>query len=273
MGIYDPKLIEVIPLEVQRKSLFPNTKRIGLSFFEGASLLEKEEMIALFEVISFDPNVVGIIYPRIVLKPDTVVVISDKQPRYDGPNNIIKLGEHCLSNVSYRGYETITLYIQNIRAAASGNISAARMLQYVFIHELYHSFFHRIDPVKQLEEPIAELGALLFMNAFLESDKEFEAVFQHVRNKREFREICFYGLGADLFSRVNRDALAFIPLYRHLELKEVNKEHLRTYINRFPNLYAADCKLNRNDTEELLKKVFEIKSLNGLVYATIRVGC
>lgn len=194
MGVFDDN-IESFPLGTARK-LYSRDKHI--EFIRGVNILEKDELNSLFCAISFDPNSAGILYPRSILKADTFVIISNRIEYYEGPSKIEKLGKHMLANPEYDGHETIELFINSIRSSAPiCKIDSGSLLVSVFIHELYHSFFHKLNPNKCIEEPLAELGALLFMNIWLEDDSDFMNYFYSICKKKEYPEICFYGLGAD----------------------------------------------------------------------------
>lgn len=261
MGVFDDNT--KVTLDYDRKRLMNDNH---MKFMVGTSLLRKDELCSLLDAISFDPNEPGAIYPRDILKHDTVVIVSEKEVYYEGLNHIAKLGQHCLNNPAYDGRETIELFINSIRSSAqSNNVNPEIMVVSVFIHELHHSLFHKYNPIPEIEEPLSELGALLFMNSWLyNDDTSFKSIFESIRDKKGKPEISFYGLGADLFCSVRDDdytvyqnSYQLISAYRG---QNINPDIgiVKEYRKRFPLLYACE---ENCETKKLLARILGCNSV------------
>lgn len=130
------------------------------------------------------------------------VIISDYQPSFseetgydwDHPvdpyqtkdGKIIILGEY-IRNKNER--EEINLYYTNIRRASRENkINSSLLLLSVFAHELYHAFFNKSRYCPCLEEPMAEFGSLLYMNALRKtnevSEENIRALYDMIIKKK-----------------------------------------------------------------------------------------
>lgn len=104
----------------------------------------------------------------------------------------------------------IILYINTIRNCRV--INTSWLLAEVYVHEMHHAWYdHNLDVdgnyIKEIEEPLTELGMLLFMEQLdvVEKGIKNEAL-QHVNSKKIGMTSC-YGFGAYLFESSKRDWL------------------------------------------------------------------
>ena len=140
----------------------------------------------------------------------------------------------------------IVLYINNIKDVAIEEeapegvlgIPYLTVVRYVYLHELMHSYFDReendgFEHVRDLEEGLAEFGALLLLNQLVhhhpsgnEFDpainhalmEELEWAIRHVEGKRGVLQC--YARGAELFKQFRDD-------------KEIAKKMLEAYPRQF----------------------------------------
>lgn len=100
----------------------------------------------------------------LAIRRETTVIISHETPMlqsyYDdknissveAPSTARLLGKYSKSD------KAITLYIYNIRAQGMGEWD--QLFAGVYLHEMYHAYFKTDDYILEIEEPMAELGAL-----------------------------------------------------------------------------------------------------------------
>ena len=130
--------------------------------------------------------------------------------RLDG--NVYKemlLGSYHYDHTIQKG--VITLYVKNIKLAASSltnhfNNALEYLTGYVFAHEVHHAYYdvnHSRTVVNEIEEPMAEFGAL----AFLKDNglPNFDLALSEVKRKKY--SPCWtsaYGFGEYIYSQGNK---------------------------------------------------------------------
>ena len=98
------------------------------------------------------------------IRKDVKVIFSKLQPNYGEKykngslSQILVLGEYVDSE------NAIYIYVNNIKAENTAPIN--RLMLAVYIHELYHAYFASGNKyIKEIEEPLAEFGALFCLEA------------------------------------------------------------------------------------------------------------
>jgi len=107
------------------------------------------------------------------------------------------LGEFIPSEPS-----NVNLYYYNILdCAEKDGVNYLIVLRYVYLHELMHKYFYKINPahkyIPEEEEPMAEFGALFCLDLLVENgiaDKsELDWALKHVKNKDGLLKHYSYG--------------------------------------------------------------------------------
>ena len=120
------------------------------------------------------------------------------------------------------GQAKVTLFIENIKAAAGGDEGkVAKVLAYVYVHEMMHAFFYlnrrgSLPHVREIEEPMAELGMLEFFNVHA-ADSQMKDIFDLAKHDvaekaKSTGDVACYGFGAYLFDNC-ADKPAWIERY------------------------------------------------------------
>lgn len=191
-----------------------------------ASLSEKEE-IALWKAIGLHIKGKGYIcYSD--LKRLINIIISPEEPK-DKDTDTDILGIYETNN------DSIILYINNIRKVSKENdgIDSEILLVNVFAHELYHAYFKtKSTTIKEIEEPIAELGGLLFLFAYLRvynvRNVYIDFYKKLVKNKKEKKGIAYYALGANLLD-IFDNKKDFISAYKKVNNHPLNVQKVNEY--------------------------------------------
>lgn len=115
--------------------------------------------------------------------------------------------------------KTIHLYLDNITELANAcSINSDYVLAYVYIHEAFHAFNHKIsidggngsNYIREIEEPMVECGMLCYLkNAFEQSNRPdfqdiYKAAVADVRAKQR-GHLAAYGFGLYLHESVTKD--------------------------------------------------------------------
>lgn len=147
-------------------------------------------------------------------KKDTTGILSIINKADDRIKAIGKITEQHTPVLGeyYPTTKTVVLYRQNIidcAQASTVNWSFEDLLAYVYIHEMFHVYFdikaaqNGNHYIREIEEPFAELGSLLYFNA-LRSHPDYGHIFslasQYIANKAN-GPMCVYAYGKYLFER------------------------------------------------------------------------
>lgn len=237
MGLFDKDLAtcELIP---QQTGVAKTTEALFNQVVDRDNL-EDDEANALKQFYNVNLSGEGLVsfLPLLMSRGGVKVEISQNRPTspyIPGSNKpdhpIDPFGESGTVLGEYDPCEdTIVLYINAIRAFSSSQtekpISPADMLLYVFAHELYHAYFHKDKYIPELEEPLAEFGALLYMNTYYShntNDEERENIMRTLFSISESNKIECYKKGAELFRGCNSNPSLplLIEYFRHHDIKQ-----------------------------------------------------
>lgn len=142
------------------------------------------------------------------------------------------LGYYCPAD------KTIHLLINNITRYANGNgVTVDNVLAYVYIHEMFHAFFDKVAGIsgkhylREIEEPMAECGALLYLrdNGFTDI---YDVANQKIRSSQNSYASA-YGFGLYLFSQSDFDKKAPTAILGEYALKAKRLDHDSTDIIRY----------------------------------------
>lgn len=195
---------------------------------------------------------------------------------------VLVLGEY------FPATKTVVLYRQNIidcAKASNPQWSFEDLLAYVYIHEMFHVYFDQKASlngqqyIREIEEPFAELGSLLYFNA-LSYHPDYRHIFplalQYIGSKAN-GPLCTYAYGKYLFERVYSDdaqkneALRFqaIREYAH-KSKSIDKLSIDVidfcvpFINHYPS-----CQEKEEYFFRLLDKILNFGGEQKLSFADI----
>ena len=140
----------------------------------------------------------------------STVIISSKTPMlqsyYDDkntsgvevPSTARLLGEYSKSE------EAIILYIYNIRAQGKGEWD--KLFAGVYLHEMYHAYFRTDDYIPEIEEPMAELGALNELRALSGVLHLFEEdLCSYYQLIVKDNAMCIYNFGSYLYKILEKE--------------------------------------------------------------------
>lgn len=134
------------------------------------------------------------------------------------------LGYYCPTD------KTIHLLINNITHYANDNgVTVNNVLAYVYIHEVFHAFFDMVAGnsgvhyLREIEEPMAECGALLFLkeNGF---NDIYNVAYQKIQSSQNGYASA-YGFGLYLFSQSDFDKKAPTAILGEYALKVNRLDH------------------------------------------------
>lgn len=146
-------------------------------------------------------------------KQDTIIaplqkIIDEIDKNIDRIGNgkpLVSTRDNTLLGCYNRKEKTIYLYWNNISACASNhNWSVEYLLAIVYVHEMFHAYFHQqagdatYCPIREIEEPMAELGMLLYLSNFGDIDISSVAK-QFVEEKQKDGHLAAYGYAAFLY--------------------------------------------------------------------------
>ena len=175
----------------------------------------------------------SLMIPLCVLYNEEIKIIIDaKTPKYEG-TDILKLGEFIHPQKSQDGKAAIVLYINNIRNSNSS-------LRAVFFHELYHAWFNSGGNYhKEIEEPLAELGALC-MEWYCDGGGEdrYPSYLEEVKKKND--PLAPYRLGAVLFEKFKNRRRTMLTLLDNYRIKVAESgNQLQTLKAQLSKEYAS----------------------------------
>ena len=142
-------------------------------------------------------------------KKDTIVttlqkIIDEIDKNIDRIGNgkpLVPNRDNTLLGCYNREEKKIYLYWNNISTCASyHNWSVENLLAIVYVHEMFHAYFHQqagdatYCPIREIEEPMAELGMLLYLNNFGDSIAQ-----QFVEEKQQGGHLAAYRYAAFLY--------------------------------------------------------------------------
>ena len=231
---------------------------------DNTSLTEEEKrdiknlLVALHDFPYWHRNILLLIYPsdyigdKVELSEDRKTYLELFVERGLLPENKDELDKDLVDEIQairvlgeYKHNDgTIILYINNIKDCASAqNVPGINgkpylsVTRYVYLHELMHAFFARMENEgyeynREKEEGFAEFGALLLLDELVNtnpdghaipelnhaSKEELEWAISHVEKKIGALEC--YSKGADLFKQFGKD-------------KELSKKMLEAYPKLF----------------------------------------
>lgn len=166
------------------------------------------------------------------------------------------LGEYVrVTNDDGSTGQKIILYMDTIRASSNPLF----LLAEVYVHELHHAYFdHDLtianNHVKEVEEPLTELGMLLFMEQF---DLDiFEDALMRTGNKKYGLASC-YGFGAYLYDNLSERNKNWVGLMYDAKYK----------INKANDLYGEYC-LNFKDASYPVDEKHCAGLLNRILFET-----
>lgn len=185
------------------------------SIFDGLRLKNDElsEIKNLIHIVDLLPSqfepFTGFI-PAFSIRHQVEVRLSPEKPTlshlhkeiiegHDKIANIPLLGEFCKTGNTD---DKIVLYINNIKEVGENNWGW--LLTAVYIHELYHAYFNTQNYIAEVEEPLAELGALYtlkLMETLNIFDEGICDYYQKEVNKK-IGPIYFYGFGKFIYDSV-----------------------------------------------------------------------
>ena len=206
-SIFDEHLVDKpVPLKSHIRPGLPRFKE------ELGAELDAYELRNLLRALTFsftiEPAIDCCVWYR-KLQKDLEILISNDEPTYGDKKGyggtILLLGEYLPKHPG-TNHPTIVLYIKNIRKATSNTgISPASLLVNVFAHEMYHAYFQERNtsgayrPIPEVEEPLAELGALIYSYAFFNESSVFDNIIRFVEAKKD--GLPQYSFGAWLFKK------------------------------------------------------------------------
>ena len=207
------------------------------SRIEGREFLNKEEENQLYSLYQNHLlgdgliSLMGTLMERCIRVTISASSLEMKQRELDYPINpyltedgrVLILGEYI------KARKQITLYINSIRAVASGNckMCSSFLLQSVFVHELYHAYFDKDKYIPELEDPMAEFGSLLYMRLLNEDGRGCEckiiALFQMIEGKSNNDWLKYYSVGANLFQNlyIDNNTSELLNHFKALDLTRV----------------------------------------------------
>ena len=160
------------------------------------------------------------------------------------------LGSYCYDSYNSKGL--ITLYVKNIELLASSltkhfNNALEYLTGYVIAHEAFHAYYdvdHGRTPVLEIEEPLAEFGALSFLRDADLPNIDL-ALYEAEQKKSLPGYLSCYGYGIYLYNN-RQNCSYFIPYYRNLneQIPVYSPEELRfakSFMKGYPQQEEAYC--------------------------------
>lgn len=121
-------------------------------------------------------------------------------------------GEIPVFGEYYPATKTIVLYRKNMEdyvLSNSGKVNLDDLMKYVYIHELFHAYFDYKANIngkhylREIEEPMAELGSLLFFQSLKTTQHShiFDLAYCEIEKKKN-SALSAYGFGIHLLDRI-----------------------------------------------------------------------
>ena len=194
-----------------------------------------------------------------VLKNTRIDLVKDNKRYQSDSTCIYQVGPLTLKDGScvilgeyYKRYNRVSILIENIRAVAqdSGDISSDNLLLITVANILYHLFFHKDRPNKDINYPLTEFASIISMKEVLPFLKHY-SIFELAASKNNIdAELYrFYELGHTMSHWVSlkpeyRDLIQF---YRDFDISRLNYDRrdayreYRQYLSfDSASIYAAD---------------------------------
>ena len=251
MSLFGPILLDAIP-EPERivcnqhyyaDALFSKIERNNVELTD-----EEEDRLKKFYDVAFSGEGLFHLIHLLSSRDGVTVSLSDKEEvinleSIDAPINPYKKknGQVVVLGKYIKEEDQIILFVNNIRSVAEEfkyectyyvpngpnvtetyRLKSCVILAYVLAHELYHAYFYKERYIMRYEEPLAEFGALLYMNNYCHqwyNDKVKEIVIglrSLVAEKKQSGLEC-YSRGASLF---NKDEKDLIDKYKNCDLSK-----------------------------------------------------
>lgn len=151
------------------------------------------------------------------------------------------------------------------------------LIGYVYIHELFHRYYDSFHEkakktyVPEIEEPMAELGALVSIEELVSQklfDKSFfKVAYQQVCAKRSSDKYYYYSLGSTLFDKGYGYGKELIEYYiRVSSLFDVNEDEVKKYKS-----CSRSNKKDLNGLADMLAKLIMSKKSNSTLQPTYNV--
>lgn len=158
----------------------------------------------------------------------------------------IKIYGGCLG-MYFPAEKKVELYYRNIDRSYPSDLDDA--LLYVFIHEMYHAYYDMCsfhsksssDLVPEIEEPLAEFGALRYFYRHRTYSNIYRLARNSVEEMKNLRYLSYYGFGAFVFDASYKNIQHFDIIDKYLSAKRKIKEadskvkHFRSgFCNGYP---------------------------------------